>query len=73
VTFVCKDITDTVAKSFVKALFVRYGPSWPKELTVVLAQTVWAKDVIPAAGSLSHQDDEFEFDDLGVGDVDIVE
>ncbi len=69
---VCKDIKDIVTKSFVKALLVRYGPKWPKELTVVLAQTVWAKNAIPAVGGFPHQN-ECNFEDLGVGDVDNIE
>ncbi len=58
-----------MTKSFVKAVLARYGAGWPKELTIVLAQTVWAKN---AMGGLDQQV-EYELEDLGVGDVDNVE
>jgi hypothetical protein len=40
---------NVVMASFHKALLALYGQKWPNALSLALAATTWAKDILPAA------------------------
>ncbi len=57
-------------ESFRKAAVHDFGQNWPNSLLAALAETTWAKDIIPKTNDTEPVGDEYAgLDDLGVGEL----